>query len=93
MGVLSDKPSYVFNPEKVTVTVSEDGVEFTEVAAQEYAVDGADVPDEASVLTLSFPETAARYVRVKVTPVQKIPDWHIAAGKRTFVFIDEVVVM
>ncbi len=93
VGVLSDKPSYVFNPEKVTVSVSEDGVEFTEVAAQEYAVDGADVPDEASVLTLTFPETAARYVRVKVTPVQKIPDWHIAAGKRTFVFIDEVVVM
>ena len=93
VGVLSDKPSYVFDPEKVTVSVSEDGTEFTEVAAQEYAVDGADVPDEASVLTLTFPETAARYVRVKVTPVQKIPDWHIAAGKRTFVFIDEVVVM
>lgn len=92
VGVLSDKPSYVFYPEKVTVSVSEDGVEFTEVAAQEYAVDGADVPDEASVLTLTFPETAARYVRVKVTPVQKIPDWHIAAGKRSFVFIDEVVV-
>ena len=92
VGVLSDKPSYVFDPEKVTVSVSEDGTEFTEVAAQEYAVDGADVPDEASVLTLSFPETAARYVRVKVTPVQKIPHWHYAAGKRTFVFIDEVVV-
>ena len=92
LGMLADKPSYIFFPEKLAVAVSEDGENFTEVAAVEYEVEGKDSPDMLKEFTLSFPETSARFVKVTATPVQSIPEWHYAAGKRTYVFVDEIIV-
>ena len=74
------------------MAVSEDGENFTEVAAVEYEVEGKDSPDMLKDFTLSFPETSARFVKVTATPVQSIPEWHYAAGKRTYVFVDEIIV-
>ena len=42
--------------------------------------------------TLSFPETSARYIKLTASPVQSIPEWHYAAGRKTYVFIDEIIV-
>ncbi len=92
LGMLSNKPSYIFLPEKIAVSVSEDGENFTEVAAQAYEIESKDAPDTITDLTLSFAETSARYVKVTVTPVQSMPEWHYKPGARTYIFIDEIMV-
>jgi hexosaminidase len=92
LGMLSNKPSYIFLPEKIAVSVSEDGENFTEVAAQDYGIEAKDAPDNITDLTLSFAETSARFVKVTVTPVQSMPEWHYKPGARTYVFIDEIMV-
>ena len=92
VGLLSDKPSYIFLPEALSVAVSEDGVNYTEVAVKEYGVEEEAAPDDVCDLTLAFPETSARYLKVTAVPVKTIPEWHYAAGRRTFVFIDEIMV-
>ena len=42
--------------------------------------------------TVSFGKTKARYVRIigKNTPV--LPKWHPGAGKRTYLFLDEITI-
>jgi hexosaminidase len=92
VGMISDKPSYVFFPEKISVALSEDGENFTEEAVLYYRVEGDSDPDLIKDFTLSFPETSARYIRVTINPVKNIPDWHYAAGRRTYVFVDELIV-
>ncbi|MBE6238279.1 MAG: beta-N-acetylhexosaminidase [Bacteroidales bacterium] len=92
LGMIADKPSYIFFPTRLAVSVSEDGENYSEVATQEYGVEGKESPDCMKDFTLTFPETAARYVKVTVVPVEYIPDWHYAAGKRTYVFMDEIIV-
>ena len=92
VGMISDKPSYVFFPEKIAVAVSDDGVNFSEVAVVDNEVDGDDDPDVVKDFTLSFPETSARYIRITINPVKSIPDWHYAAGRRTYIFVDELMV-
>ena len=92
LGLLSNKPSYIFLPQRLSVAVSEDGENYSEVAARDYDIEGQDAPDTVVDRTLEFPATSARYVKVTVTPVEAMPDWHYAPGKRTFVFIDEVIV-
>ena len=72
--------------------MSEDGENYSEVASADYGVEPEDAPDAITDLTLSFPETTARYMRLTVTPVETIPQWHYAPGRRTFVFIDEIIV-
>ena len=49
-------------------------------------------PDTLVDRSYDFAQVNAQYVRVKLTPVQSIPDWHYASGKRTFVFVDEIIV-
>lgn len=92
LGMIADKPSYIFFPTRLAVSVSEDGENYSEVATQEYGVEGKESPDCMKDFILTFPETAARYVKVTVVPVEYIPDWHYAAGKRTYVFMDEIIV-
>ena len=92
VGMLADKPSYIFFPEKLAVAVSEDGENYTEVAAEEYAVADKDAPDMLKEFTFSFPETSARYIKLTAVPVQSIPEWHYAAGRKTYVFVDEIMV-
>ena len=92
LGCLSDKPSYIFLPYSVVVSVSEDGQTYQEVASQEYGVEAKDAPDKLADLTLAFDETSSRYVKLTVTPVPAVPEWHYAAGRRTYFFVDEIIV-
>ena len=80
VGMISDKPSYVFFPEKITVEVSEDGENFREFGKADIGVPDDTEPDELADL------------RITITPVKNIPDWHYAAGRRTYVFVDELIV-
>ena len=92
VGMITDKPSYVFFPEKITVAVSEDGENFAEVAVLDNGVEGENDPDILKDFTLTFPETSARYIKVTIVPVQSVPEWHYASGRRTYAFVDELIV-
>ena len=92
VGMLSNKPSYIFLPQRLAVAVSQDGVDYTEVAVYDYGVEAKDAPDKASDLTLSFPEASARFVKVTAVPVEALPDWHYNPGGRSFVFFDEIMI-
>ena len=92
VGMISDKPSYVFFPEKIVVEVSEDGENFHEVAVADNGVENETDPDMLKDFILTFPETTARYIKVTIEPVKNIPDWHYAAGRRTYIFVDELIV-
>ena len=92
LGVLVVKASHILGPEYISVMTSEDGVNFVEVAREEYEA-AQDGPDDVTVdYTLSFPETSARYLKVCAGAVKKLPDWHFAAGRAGNLFIDEIIV-
>lgn len=62
------------------------------VAAETYAVDAKDAPDEIRTHVLSFAPVETRYLRVKAPCVKALPAWHGGAGKPAFIFVDEVIV-
>ena len=92
LGFISDKPSYVFLPEHVSVAVSENGEDFIEVASKEHGVEKEDDPDILADFTYDFQPVQARFVKVTITPVKALPEWHYAAGKRSYFFMDEIMV-
>ena len=92
-GMLSNKASRIFLPVKLAVAVSEDGVNYTEVASEEYEIESKDAPDDSiTEYSFSFPETSARYIKVTGTPVDVLPEWHYNAGARVYIFFDELIV-
>lgn len=90
-GVLRNQMDNIFLPERLSVSVSADGCNYVEVASQEY--DAAEkAPDFLGELTLTFPETSARYVKLTVVPLARIPQWRAPEGNPAYAFIDEIIV-
>ena len=92
LGTVSVKYDWIFCPESIVISTSDDGKTFTEVAKAVYGPEKEDAPNELKEYTLSFPETSARYLKVWAETTDEIPDWHEAAGKPGFLFVDEIVV-
>lgn len=92
LGTLVSKGAYIFNPTGMKVEISEDGETFTEVASEQYAPAAQESEDGIMDVTLEFPETSARYLKVTADCISALPEWHHAAGRRGFLFIDEVMV-
>lgn len=87
------KYDYLFPPTDMTVFVSEDGEDFTEVAHTKYALEGGvDDGNGCHEYTLNFPETSARYLKVHAGCLLALPEWHSGAGRPGFLFVDEIIV-
>ena len=82
----------IFNPHDITVSTSDNGQDFTEVAKAIYEIEGENEPNGAKEYTLEFPETSAKYIKVVANPIPAKPQWHARPGSKGFLFIDEVVV-
>ena len=89
---LVNKIDWIFAPASVTVSTSDDGEHFTEVAVQRIAPEQEFDPDGIKHYTVQFPETSARWLRIVAEPVDTIPDWHGGHGNQAYLFVGEIEV-
>ncbi|MGL5317172.1 MAG: beta-N-acetylhexosaminidase [Bacteroidales bacterium] len=83
---------WIFGPEAVVVSVSDDGANFREIKRQTFDVSkehGTKI--EKHVVALN--QTSARYVRVEVVSLKQMPQWHAGKGKPAFLFVDEISIL
>ena len=87
---LQDLASWIFYPEKVTVSLSEDGQKYREVAV----FDSLAFIDPTLIRETGkqIPQTLARYVRFYAKNKGKCPAWHIGHGGKAWLFADELIV-
>ena len=84
---------YIFGLTGLEVYASEDGKNFRKIASKSIPV--LEKGSKNNVLKreeISFDKTNTRYVRIvgKNTPV--LPKWHSGAGKKSFLFFDEIAI-
>lgn len=85
-------PNWIFDGRGLTVEVSADGVNFTEVARQEMPQATAHL-EKIVAHKLEFAPVKARYVRITEECETSIPEFHgVGAGKNGFLFVDEITV-
>lgn len=89
LEVLVQKGEEVYPPSSVEVSVSDDGVNFTEAGRIEVPVEKAENPDGIRRYKVEFPATSARYLRVVALTVDPIPG---SNGRKAHLFADEIVV-
>ena len=92
LETLVQKGDWIFPPSSVSVSLSDDGTNFTEAAAIAEPEAKAGDPDGIKRYEMQFPETSARYLKVVARTVGSIPAWHPGAGGRAYLFAGEVVV-
>ncbi len=88
---IQEQKSWIFMPTKVEYYISNDGVNFQLLETVEN-----DVPQktEGSIIKTFFTnkEFTARYIKVKAYNLGVNPSWHLSAGEKAWLFIDEVII-
>ena len=89
---LLNGPSWIFLPEYVEFSLSDDGKNWHSI--NEDRTNVAQRQDEPAIQPYShlFPPTAARYVRVVAKSIGNCPDWHEGKGQPCWLFCDEIVI-
>ena len=92
VSCLEDTDSYIFFPKRLEIATSIDGNIFTEI--EEIEIPIAKEPKSATTRSflLQFEQREARYIQLKVKGIINNPDWHIAPGAKSWLFIDEILV-
>ena len=87
---LQDWNSWVWLPLDVDYAVSSDGTTFTPVASVPDTVSDTKAGAFSRDFNAAFPAVEARYVKIAARSRITCPDWHIGAGGKSWLFVDEV---
>ncbi len=92
-GFLRKTDSWIFLPDSVAFSASDDGRYFRPVAVARDSAAG----HEAGPLVRPFATACApfscRYVRVRAHNIGVCPPWHPGAGKKAWLFVDEITIL
>lgn len=90
LGALVQKGEHIFPPASLEIYVSDDNKTFTKIAQKSVDMESEKDSDGLKKYKVDFTEVAAGYLRVVANTVDAMPAWHGAAGKKAFVFVDEI---
>ena len=92
LGCMQDIKSWIFFPKKVEYFSSINGKDFTFLGTINTtfseSLEGSFVND----YTLKLTNTKAQYIKVKAKNYGICPDWHLGAGGKTWLFVDELII-
>jgi hexosaminidase len=92
IGCLQSYRDWIFLPESVTFSISNDGKNFTDLGTVQNTIS----PNEKSALikdfTFNFPEQKKRYIRVAAKNIGVCPKGHPGEGQPAWIFADEIIV-
>jgi hexosaminidase len=92
LGCLQNEGNWVFFPNYIEVAVSEDGENFTKVGRLETIPEWQRLVSKTADLTVSFPKTRCRYIKVFAKNIGYNPVWHSFAGTEAWLFVDEIII-
>lgn len=88
LNTLERQGSWIYFPKSVTISVSDDGRNFTEIKK----VPQREIVDSKGVLNISFPKQKKTYLKIMVENYGLIPDGQAGAGNKAWLFVDELSV-
>ena len=82
--------SWIFIPKQILVFTSMDGDNYYKRAKLSPQISAKQEGHFFKEFVMSFPEVEAKYIKIKAVNFGACPDWHPAAGSKSWLFVDEV---
>lgn len=93
IGFLENQGSWIFGPLCVEIAVAVVDGEFIPILKQEFEPQPAGAADRILSVDFELKEIIARYIRIRAKNLGQCPDWHPGAGKKAWLFADEIEVL
>ena len=91
VGFLQEQRSWVFMPKEVVYFISTDGTNFEELGKVANTVD--EKAEGVVIRDFVLEKTSkARYIKVIAKNRGEVPEWHIGAGGKSWIFADEIII-
>jgi predicted alpha-1,2-mannosidase len=87
---LQNTTSWIFYPQLIEYSISSDGVNYIKVYEMRNIADEKNSGAGVKNFDRTFDGIEARYVKVFAKNVGLCPDWHVAAGNKAWLFVDEI---
>ena len=87
--------SWIFLPEGVKIYYSKNGKRWKLYEKDTNTFKDKNKTRGKSILGIQYTnekKTNAKYLRVSIKNIKKVPDWHEAAGSDAWIFMDEIIV-
>ncbi len=82
--------SWIFMPKQIIIYTSIDGFNYFKRAKLSPPISPKREGQFFKEFVMSFPEIDAKYIKIKAFNYGICPDWHPAAGSKSWLFVDEV---
>jgi len=90
LGCMQDQAAWIFMPDEVTWWISQDGINFTKLSTVPNDVDEHQTGAIIKEFSTTIKSRKVRFVKVVVKNRSICPAWHPGAGKKSWVFADEI---
>ncbi|PIE79758.1 MAG: beta-galactosidase [Candidatus Delongbacteria bacterium] len=94
LSVLQEQASWIFPPEKAEVFISEDGKEYRYLTDYSPSFDPSlkiDYPEKLEY-RIKFNKTiTSPYIKLRIKCLEECPKWHLGAGNKPWLFIDQII--
>ena len=90
LSYIVEKGDWIFAPRRIEVYGSTDGNNFSLLTAKDYPALTENDLNGLYTIHLTFPTAHARYIKLRLVPEMKMPQWHPGAGSPAFIFLDEI---
>lgn len=84
--------SWIMNLKDFEVATSVDGVTYTPVKVTQYNIDPIEESRGIGHHSMQFEEVQSQYVKITLKPYSQLPEYHLGAGNKPCIFIDEISV-
>jgi len=89
---LQSTKSWIFFPDSVTFSLSSNGKKFHSINEQLNTDSKKITENVIKQFSQTFPNTPARYIRVRAKNAGVCPPWHEGKGEPCWIFADEIAV-
>jgi predicted alpha-1,2-mannosidase len=87
---LQNTVSWIFFPQLIEYSISTDGINFTKVYEIKNIADEKNSDSGVKDFEKILDGVEARYIKVYAKNVGVCPQWHVAAGNKAWLFVDEI---
>jgi len=92
LGILDDKNSWIFNPEEIKFSISNDENKYVDIGRLTYKNENKVTEPKIIKATKEFNNVLAKNLKLEINAVNQCPDWHNGAGEKAWLFIDEIII-
>jgi hexosaminidase len=89
---LHDPDIWIFMPDSVIFSLSSDGTKFHSINEQRNDIPQKSTGPVIKIFSQVFPDTPARFIKVRAKNVGVCPPWHEGKGEPCWLFADEIAV-